>query len=183
MGFECLDGVRSFSRLSQALEQRNRRIAVIGRLFKREETEIGGHCQQFSIAQLRKVTRRRMRLPVQSGSLDYLLVSDAESMIFSLDEAARVLKDNGVLAVFWTRGAKPEHHDELASCRHADFSFNAPLVELSEKAGLIGWLESPGLGVSRVQRLQTFVAIKPPTAADDLADSVQRTKDTAPQTC
>ena len=169
MGFECLDGVRNFARLSQTLDQRGRQIAVIGRLFKRPQTKLLGRYHQYNAAQLRKITRRRLRLPARGASLDYLLVSDAGSMIFPLEEATRVLKDNGVLAVFWERATRLSPEAGIPDRTRTEFHFDAPLIDLSRQAGLVGWIERPGLGVSRIQHLQSFVAIKPPVDRDALA--------------
>ncbi len=162
MGFECLDGVRTFSRLSKVLEERKRRIAVVGRLFKRDGTNLQGQCHQFNVSQLRRVTRRRMRLPVRSASLDYLLVGDAESMIFSMDEVARALSDRGVLVVLWSRGGKTAFQQEEARNQDGNvFSVCATQIQKAGQAGLVAWIDRPGLSVPRIQHLETFTALKP----------------------
>lgn len=166
MGLECLDGVRHVSRLSQVLEARDRRMAVIGRLFQRDNTALTGQCQQFTASQLRKLARRRIRLPIKAQSLDYLLVSDADSMIFSLEEAARVLTDTGVFVVFWPQNSQASGaNQDTTDQRMTAFSTTERLMDRAKKEGLIGWFDLPGLGISQLQHLRAFVAVKHPSTA------------------
>lgn len=163
MAFECLPGAPSYRRLCSFLEEKGRKIAVIGRLFDRADTDLPGIIHRFSPEQLVSKGRGKPKLPVMPGALDYLIVQHAHHMVVPLAALSRALAPGGVMIV--TEGfpwpLPPKGTPIIPSPRD-----DAPAVMLGEDpiaearaSGMTAWFERPAMGTHVLQRQCVLVLV------------------------